>query len=111
MFSLYLTVYCSVDFHSFQFCSFVYFIYMLFCLYLSHLASENLVRIVPHALYISYNKENSFCCKGLQPLIYFRVGRPEEIASTVAYLLSDDASYLTGNCLITAGGFVLSRCL
>ncbi|XP_071812141.1 dehydrogenase/reductase SDR family member 4-like isoform X2 [Apostichopus japonicus] len=40
-----------------------------------------------------------------------RVGRPEEIASTVAYLLSDDASYLTGNCLITAGGFVLSRCL
>lgn len=40
-----------------------------------------------------------------------RFGEPEEIASTLAYLLSDDASYVTGNCIIPCGGYPFNRVL
>lgn len=33
-----------------------------------------------------------------------RVGEPTEIASAVGWLLSDDASYVTGTILLAAGG-------
>ncbi|WP_082126711.1 SDR family oxidoreductase [Allosalinactinospora lopnorensis] len=33
-----------------------------------------------------------------------RYGRPEEIASVVAFLLSADSSYMTGEVLHAAGG-------
>jgi NAD(P)-dependent dehydrogenase (short-subunit alcohol dehydrogenase family) len=36
-----------------------------------------------------------------------RVGEPEEIASATAYLLSDDASYVTGSTLVVDGGRLL----
>jgi dehydrogenase/reductase SDR family protein 4 len=33
-----------------------------------------------------------------------RVGTPEEIAGTAAFLCSDDASYITGETVVVAGG-------
>lgn len=42
------------------------------------------------------------------PLIPLRrTGRPEEIASTVAFLVSDDASYITGRTLFVDGGLLV----
>ena len=35
-----------------------------------------------------------------------RWANPDEIASTVAFLLSDDASYVTGSTLDAAGGWI-----
>lgn len=36
-----------------------------------------------------------------------RYARPEEIAAQIAFLLSDEAAYITGACLVTDGGYSL----
>ncbi|CRK94633.1 CLUMA_CG008133, isoform A [Clunio marinus] len=33
-----------------------------------------------------------------------RLGKPDEIGSVVAFLVSDDASFITGECIVAAGG-------
>lgn len=38
-----------------------------------------------------------------------RLGEPEEIASCVAFLASDDAAYITGEVLVASGGLLASR--
>ena len=35
-----------------------------------------------------------------------RIGEPDEIAGPIAYLLSDDASYVTSAELLVDGGFI-----
>src|SRR5690606_8388325 len=36
-----------------------------------------------------------------------RIGRPEEVASCVAFLASDDAAYITGHTLVVDGGLAM----
>jgi NAD(P)-dependent dehydrogenase (short-subunit alcohol dehydrogenase family) len=36
-----------------------------------------------------------------------RTGRPEEVAAAIAYLASDDASFVTGETLAVSGGVSL----
>lgn len=33
-----------------------------------------------------------------------RIGQPDEIGGVVSFLVSEDASYITGECLVAAGG-------
>jgi glucose 1-dehydrogenase/3-oxoacyl-[acyl-carrier protein] reductase len=37
-----------------------------------------------------------------------RAGRPEEIATVAAFLASDDASYMTGQCIYVDGGWIVT---
>jgi NAD(P)-dependent dehydrogenase (short-subunit alcohol dehydrogenase family) len=37
-----------------------------------------------------------------------RAGRPEEIAQSIVYVCSDEASYITGTTLTPDGGFTLT---
>jgi len=43
----------------------------------------------------------------LEKIALHRAGQPEEIAKVAAFLLSDDASYLTGQCIYVDGGWVI----
>ncbi|MBP3634926.1 MAG: SDR family oxidoreductase [Bacilli bacterium] len=36
-----------------------------------------------------------------------RIGKPEEIADSIIFLLSDQESYITGQVLVVDGGFIL----
>ena len=36
-----------------------------------------------------------------------RYANPEEIAGLISYLISDEASYITGQVITIAGGFVI----
>jgi 2-hydroxycyclohexanecarboxyl-CoA dehydrogenase len=37
-----------------------------------------------------------------------RIGRPEEVAATIAYLASDDASFVTGQTINVSGGLSMA---
>jgi 3-oxoacyl-[acyl-carrier protein] reductase len=42
-----------------------------------------------------------------QEIPWGRVGRPEEVASVIGFLTSDDAVYVTGQSLIVDGGLTI----
>jgi NAD(P)-dependent dehydrogenase (short-subunit alcohol dehydrogenase family) len=47
--------------------------------------------------------------QGILPSVHLqRGGEPEEIASVIGFLCSDDASYITGTTLTPAGGLTLT---
>ena len=49
-------------------------------------------------------KENIEQFQGLEPI--GRFGLPEEIANTVVWMCSDEASFVTGHAMAVDGGFV-----
>ena len=54
----------------------------------------------PHVLPIASPQERS----QIEATSLKRLGRPEDMAAAVAFLCSDDASYITGETLVVAGG-------
>jgi dehydrogenase/reductase SDR family member 4 len=55
----------------------------------------------PHQLW-----ENDEDQKGIEAIgtLLGRLGNPDECAGTVAFLCSEDASYITGDTIVIAGG-------
>jgi NAD(P)-dependent dehydrogenase (short-subunit alcohol dehydrogenase family) len=43
--------------------------------------------------------------EGSEKIYLGRWGQPEEVASTIAFLASDDASFITGSILLVDGGY------
>jgi NAD(P)-dependent dehydrogenase (short-subunit alcohol dehydrogenase family) len=54
---------------------------------------------------IQADQHPDFICKYTRKTMLRRMAMPAEVASTVAFLASDDASYITGACLYVDGGF------
>ena len=55
---------------------------------------------------LSEDELEAFAAQVVQQTPLGRTGRPEEIAATVAFLASDDASYFAGADLVADGGMV-----
>jgi len=87
---------------------------------INHMAATWAVELAPHGIrvntiepgWIDTPGERQFFTEdelreGGKKLLMGRLGRADEIAKGVAYLVSPDASYVTGTCLRIDGGIVL----
>ncbi|GAB4146102.1 MAG: SDR family oxidoreductase [Planctomycetaceae bacterium] len=87
---------------------------------IDHMARTAAIELAPHKIrvnivhpgWIDTPGERKFFTEeqleaGAQQLPFKRLGQPEEIAKGVAYILSDDAAYMTGSTLTIDGGVKL----
>lgn len=87
---------------------------------INHLTRTVALELAPHGIRVNYiepgwidtpGEHEAFGDETIEregkKLLMARLGRPEEIARGVAYLVSDDSSYVTGTCLRIDGGYVL----
>ena len=91
------------------FCKFV-----LYCL--QFLAKSNILiwlRSIERYFFVTYyihevTQNPQFCFKQNNPFrvwVTFRYGKPHEIGGAVAFLASDDASYMIGEAMVVGGGW------
>ena len=72
-----------------------------------NVVSPGLIETPLHGkLGLSQDEVDVFAAQVVEQTPLGRTGRPEEIAATVAFLASDDASYFTGADLVADGGMV-----
>jgi NAD(P)-dependent dehydrogenase (short-subunit alcohol dehydrogenase family) len=56
---------------------------------------------------ISEEEKAAMMAKSLEQIPLRRIGRPEEVASAVLYLASDEAAFITGQALAIDGGMTM----
>jgi Tropinone reductase 1 len=54
-------------------------------------------------------EDNNYLAALLERIPIGRVAEPEEVASVVAFLCMSTASYITGQCIVADGGFMVNR--
>ena len=55
---------------------------------------------------INKDLDTDYVKSEIEKIVLGRFGKPEEIAKAILFLVSDDASYITGTTLVVDGGFV-----
>ena len=89
---------------------------------INHMAQTWAIELAPHAIRVNsiepgwidtpgeraFFSEETIRARGAE-LLLGRLGRPAEIAKAVAFLVSDDASYITGSTFRVDGGYAITH--